>query len=98
MQNNLNTKLQNHRHPEQNPRHPEPSFRHPESSLRHPERSEGSQETRNTHINIGTGEDISIRELTDPSKLHAFGWKHKVELSDGIKIMYESYLNNQGEK
>ncbi len=89
MQNNLNTESQN-------PRHPEPSLRHPEYSLRHPERSEGSQETRNTHIN--TGEEIGIKELTDPSKLHALGWKNKVELSDGIKIMYESYLNNQGEK
>jgi GDP-L-fucose synthase len=96
---------------------------HPEPSLRHPERSEGSQEIRNTHINIGTGEDISIKELaylikeivgyegelyfntdkpdgtmiklTDPSKLHALGWKHKVELSDGIKSMYNWYLNNE---
>jgi len=75
-------------HPEQNPRHPEPS-------LRHPERSEGSQEIRNTHINIGTGEEIGIKELTDPSKLHALGWKNKVELSDGIKTMYEWYLNNK---
>ena len=77
-------------------------------------------EVRNTHINIGTGEDISIKELaclikdivgyrgelylntskpdgtmiklTDPSKLHALGWKHKVELSDGIKSMYEWYI------
>ncbi|QHG91867.1 hypothetical protein CVO_08535 [Sulfurimonas sp. CVO] len=46
------------RHPEQNPRHPEPS-------LRHPERSEGSQETRNTHINIGTGEGIGIKNLVN---------------------------------
>lgn len=81
-----------------------------------------TQEIRNTHINIGTGVDISIKELaqtiqkivgykgeltfddskpdgtmvklTDPSKLHALGWKHKVELEDGIKSMYAWYLNN----
>ncbi|NBK98132.1 MAG: GDP-L-fucose synthase [Erysipelotrichia bacterium] len=76
-------------------------------------------EIRNTHINIGTGKDISIKELsqlvkttigfngdfyfnsdkpdgtmvklTDPTKLHSLGWKHKVELEDGIKKMYEWY-------
>ncbi len=79
------------------------------------------KEIKNTHINIGTGKDISIKDLaltikkivgfegelhfnsdkpdgtllklTDPSKLHALGWKHKVELEDGIKMMYEWYLN-----
>ena len=72
---------------------------------------------RNTHINIGTGVDISIRDLaylikeivgytgeftfdttkpdgtlkklTDCSKLHALGWKHRVELRDGIGMMYQ---------
>ena len=81
-----------------------------------------SKEIRNTHINIGTGKDISINELanlvkniigfkgelyfndsrpdgtmlklTDPSKLHSLGWKHKVELEDGIKTLYEWYLKN----
>ncbi len=48
--------------------HPEPFLRHLEPSLRHPERSEGSQETRNTQINIGTGEDIGIKELADKIK------------------------------
>jgi hypothetical protein len=42
MQNNLNTKLQNHRHPESSLRHPERNPRHPERNPRHPERSEGS--------------------------------------------------------
>ena len=79
-------------------------------------------ECRNTHINIGTGIDISIKELaqliqkiigfkgelkfntdkpdgtmvklTDSSKIHSLGWKHKVELEDGIKTMYDWYLNN----
>lgn len=84
------------------------------------------KEIRNTHINIGTGIDISIKELatliqdiigfygelkfnidkpdgtmvklTDPSKLHSLGWKHKVELEDGIKFMYEWYINSKVEK
>jgi len=81
------------------------------------------KEIRNTHINIGTGVDISIEELaltikkivgyegklyfnttkpdgtmvklTDPSKLHGLGWKHKVELKEGIKIMYEWYKGHK---
>jgi GDP-L-fucose synthase len=85
--------------------------------------SQKPKEVRNTHINIGTGVDISIKELaeliqkiigfegelkfninkpdgtmvklTDPSKLHSLGWKHKVELEDGIKTMYEWYLNSK---
>jgi GDP-L-fucose synthase len=83
---------------------------------------ESNKEIKNTHINIGTGVDISIKELaetikkivgykgelyfntskpdgtmiklTDPSKLHALGWKHKVELEDGIKTVYEWYLKS----
>ncbi len=82
-----------------------------------------TQEIRNTHINIGTGVDISIKELaqtvqniigfkgelyfntdkpdgtmkklTDVSKLHGLGWKHTVELDDGIKRMYAWYLNQK---
>ena len=82
-----------------------------------------SKEIINTHINIGTGVDISIKELaelikqiigfageltfntkkpdgtmvklTDPSKLHNLGWKHKVELEDGIKTMYNWYLSSK---
>ena len=74
------------------------------------------KEIRNTHINIGTGVEISIkklaetiqqvvgfngklyfnvdkpdgtmRKLTDPSKLHSLGWKHKIELGEGIEKMY----------
>lgn len=81
---------------------------------------EANKEIINTHINIGTGKDISIKELaeliqkiigfkgslnfnidkpdgtmvklTDPSKLHSLGWKHEVELEDGIKTMFEWYL------
>jgi len=78
------------------------------------------KEVRNTHVNIGTGKEVSIRQLsetikkevgfkgeiefdtskpdgtmrklTDPSKIHSLGWKHKIELEDGIKLMYEYYL------
>jgi GDP-L-fucose synthase len=81
------------------------------------------QEIRNTHINIGTGKDISIKELaeliqkivgfegelyfnadkpdgtmkklTDVSKLHSLGWKHKVELEDGIKTIYDWYKKSK---
>ena len=81
-----------------------------------------TEEIRNTHINIGTGVDISIKELaelikeiigfkgelyfnidkpdgtmkklTDVSKLHALGWKHTVELQEGIKKMYGWYLHD----
>ncbi len=79
----------------------------------------GKKEVRNTHINIGTGEDVSIKELalliqrivgfqgelvfntakpdgtmrklTDPSKLHALGWRHKVGLEEGIRKVYELF-------
>ena len=81
-----------------------------------------SNEIRNTHLNIGTGIDISIQELaeiikkivgfegkfyfntskpdgtmaklTDPSKLNALGWKHTVELEEGIRKMYEWYIEH----
>lgn len=79
-------------------------------------------EVRNTHINLGTGEDISIkqlaelikeiigfkgelffntdkpdgtlRKLTDVSKLNALGWKHRMNLENGIKEMYDWYRAN----
>ena len=78
-----------------------------------------SREIRNTHINIGTGKEISIRnlaeliraklgftgelyfnsskpdgtmrKLTDPSKLHKLGWKHSIEIEDGIESMIKWY-------
>jgi GDP-L-fucose synthase len=82
-----------------------------------------SSEIRNTHINIGTGKEVSIRELaerikrivgfkgnlffnaskpdgmirklTDVSKLHNLGWHHKIELEDGLHLLYKWYLANQ---
>ena len=81
---------------------------------------EGSKDIRNCHINIGTGTEITIRQLaerivetvgyqgkltfdsskpdgtmrklTDPSKLHALGWHHKIEIEEGVQRMYEWYL------
>ena len=38
--------------------------------------------------------DGTMVKLTNPSKLHSLGWKHKVELEDGIRAMYEWYLKN----
>ncbi len=72
-------------------------------------------------INIGTGSDISVkdlallikkivgytgdidfdaskpdgtpRKLMDVTKLHRKGWKHKIDLEDGIKLAYQDFLN-----
>ncbi len=35
----------------------------------------------------------SLQKLTDCSKIHSLGWKHKINLEEGIKMMYEWYLN-----
>jgi GDP-L-fucose synthase len=79
-----------------------------------------SREIRNTHINIGTGMDVSIKnlaelvkrsvgfdgmlffnaekpdgtmkKLTDVSKLNALGWRHSIELEQGIELMYQWYV------
>lgn len=84
-----------------------------------------NSEIRNTHINIGTGIDISIKELagkiqsivgfkgqlkfnptkpdgtlrkvTDVSKIHSLGWKHRVELDSGIQKLYNWYLSKNNE-
>jgi GDP-L-fucose synthase len=74
------------------------------------------------HVNVGTGEDIEIKELTylikdiigfegeivsdlskpdgtpkkllDVFKLNNLGWKHKVSLKEGIKVVFEWYLKS----
>jgi len=74
-------------------------------------------------LNIGTGEDLTIkdlaelikkvigyegkitfdsskpdgtpRKLMDVAKLHALGWKHKIELEEGIKMAYEDFLSKE---
>jgi GDP-L-fucose synthase len=71
-------------------------------------------------VNIGTGEDVTIKELAelvkdivgyqgsisfdtskpdgtprklmDVSKLHGYGWKHTIELPQGIKLAYQDFL------
>ncbi|MGU8814890.1 GDP-L-fucose synthase [Clostridium perfringens] len=74
------------------------------------------------HVNIGTGVEVSIRELaetvkevvgfegelvfntdmpdgtprklTTVDKLNSLGWKHKVDLNNGIKMAYDWFLEN----
>jgi hypothetical protein len=36
-----------------------------------------------------------MKKLTDPSKLHALGWKHTVELHEGIEKMYAWYIRER---
>ena len=36
--------------------------------------------------------DGTMRKLTDPSKLHRLGWRHRVELDEGVGRMYDWYL------
>ncbi len=40
-----------------------------------------------------TKPDGTPRKLMDVSKLHSLGWKHKVELEEGIVLAYEDFLN-----
>jgi GDP-L-fucose synthase len=30
----------------------------------------------------------------DVSKLHSYGWKHKIELEEGIGLAYQDFLTN----
>ncbi|OWK98385.1 GDP-fucose synthetase [Kaistella haifensis DSM 19056] len=83
--------------------------------------SKDKNEIRNTHINIGTGKDITIKDLsiliadnigytgtilfdankpdgtmkklTDVSKLNAFGWRHSVEVPEGVERIKDWYLS-----
>jgi GDP-L-fucose synthase len=76
---------------------------------------------KNTHINIGTGKDLTIkdlallvkstvgftgqlnwdstkpdgtyRKLLDVSKINKLGWKEKVSLEEGIKMIYAKYIS-----
>lgn len=38
--------------------------------------------------------DGTMRKLCDVSRLHALGWKHSVELSEGVERLYKWYLAN----
>mgnify|MGYP000677798740 CR=1 FL=1 len=78
------------------------------------------------HVNIGTGTDISIKDLAlliqkttgytgelkydlskpdgtpkkllDVNLLNNLGWKHKISLEEGIKLVYEDYIKNKNVK
>jgi GDP-L-fucose synthase len=75
------------------------------------------------HINVGTGEDLSIRDLAemirgvvhpsarivfdstkpdgtprkllDVGRLHELGWRHRIELADGLASTYEWFLQSK---
>jgi len=36
--------------------------------------------------------DGTLRKLTDPSKLHGLGWKHRMGIDGGVKKMYDWYI------
>lgn len=38
--------------------------------------------------------DGTMRKLTDVSKLHALGWRHSMEIEDGVRTLYDWYINN----
>ena len=38
--------------------------------------------------------DGTPRKLMDVSKLHQMGWKHSIELDEGIRIVYEDFVKN----
>jgi GDP-L-fucose synthase len=38
--------------------------------------------------------DGTPRKLMDVSKLHQLGWKHHIELMDGIRLAYQDFLHN----
>ncbi len=45
-----------------------------------------------------TKPDGTPRKLMDVSFLHSLGWKHKIELEDGIKAVYEDFRKKEGVK
>lgn len=42
--------------------------------------------------------DGTPRKLMDVSYIHSLGWKHKIELPEGIKQVYEDFKNKEGVK
>ena len=42
--------------------------------------------------------DGTPRKLMDVSYLHSLGWKHKIELPEGIKQVYDDFKNKEGIK
>lgn len=75
-----------------------------------------------SHVNIGTGVEVSIRELaetvgktvgytgeirwntdmpdgtprklTDVTLLHSLGWKHGIDLEEGVRLAYDWFVSN----
>ncbi len=45
-----------------------------------------------------TKPDGTPRKLMDVSRLHAMGWKHKIELREGITQVYEAFKQHEGAK
>jgi GDP-L-fucose synthase len=41
-----------------------------------------------------TRPDGTPRKLMDVSKLHGLGWKHHIELTEGIQLAYQDFLDN----
>jgi GDP-L-fucose synthase len=37
--------------------------------------------------------DGTMRKLTDPSRLNRLGWKHKIDIEQGVDMLYKWYLN-----
>ncbi len=74
------------------------------------------------HVNIGTGREVTIKELaqtvqrvvgyqgeivwnqdmpdgtprklTDVTKLHSLGWRHRIELEEGVQLAYDWFREN----
>jgi GDP-L-fucose synthase len=79
--------------------------------------------TGNEHVNVGTGEDLTVKEIAlmvkdivgytgtilwdstkpdgmprkvlDMTKLHSLGWKHTIDLKEGIERTYKWFLENK---
>ncbi|MGA2507216.1 MAG: GDP-L-fucose synthase [Chitinispirillaceae bacterium] len=45
-----------------------------------------------------TKPDGTPRKLLDCSKLHSMGWRHSIELEEGIKLAYKDFLRMLGDK
>ncbi len=84
--------------------------------------SHGMDEVKNCHINIGTGKEVTIQELssiiqktigyegeirfdkskpdgtprklTDVSKLNSLGWRHTIDVDEGVKRLYDWYAGS----
>jgi GDP-L-fucose synthase len=80
-----------------------------------------SAQIKNTHINIGTGKDLTIKELAnlikeivgfkgqiswdeskpdgtfrkllDVTRINKLGWKERISLEAGIRMVYNGYIN-----